>query len=220
MEYKDNRKLIIFCPICGKTFYSKFANELNFYENSALEGEPIFSKNLTEFADIYGEFTPLIECPECSKDGLSIEFFNVSAYGTDDGDLGEVLAEFARYHHTCNPKCGVVECDFGDDYTEDRKVWIRCDDWDTAYSILNAYILSYKNLEDNTSNDYTWELKNDGISMKVNHNGLEISIEFEFNSGIRNSAISEFIRTLRSNYESFMIMEKRDRKYNIDEAYN
>lgn len=217
MIYED-RDLIASCPVCGKTYYTQFANELKFYEDPSLEGEPNFSmdlvKTVSPFVDL---FRVLIECPECSTDNNRVmEYFNIAARGYDGGDVGEAFAEFTRYHHKHSPKNGVVQYKFGNVYSKDRNAFIRCDDWENAYSIINGYIIASKYLEQGKIGNCGWNVQSDSVDMKVERDSYGVYIEFDFSEYISNIDIAKFIRTLRNYYETLETIDMRERRFDID----
>lgn len=217
MIYED-LYLIASCPVCGKTYYTKFANELKFYEDPSLEGEPNFSIDLAKAVDPFGSlFRVLIECPECSTDNNRVmEFFNISARGYDNGDIGEEFAEFTRYHHKQSPKNGFVQYRFGDNYSKDRNVFIRCDDWENAYSIINGYIIASRYLEQGKVENCEWNTQSDSVDMKVERDSYGVYIQFDFSEYISNISIATFIRTLRSCYETLETIDMRERRFDIN----
>ena len=217
MIYED-LNLIASCPVCGKTYYTKFANELKFYEDPSLEGEPNFSIDLAKAVDPFGYlFRVLIECPECSTDNIRVnEFFNIAVRGYDNGDIGEAFAELTRYHHKQSPTNGVVQYQFNDNYSKDRKVFIRCDDWESAYSIINGYIIASKYLEQGKVENCEWNKQSDSVDMKVERDGYGVYIEFDFSEYISNTSIAAFIKTLRSCYETLETIDMRKRRFDID----
>lgn len=213
----EDRQFIAFCPVCGKTYYSEFANELKFYEDPSLEGEPKFSMDLIKAVSPYGVFSLLIECPDCSTGNKSVfEFFNISIRDYDDGDVGEAFAEFTRYHHKHSPKYGTITCVFDGDHSKNRKVLIWCDDWSNAYSIINGYAIASKYLEQGKIENCEWNIDSDLISMKVERDSRGVYIEFDFGEYISNYHIARFIRTLRSCYETLETIDGRERRFDID----
>lgn len=219
MSYED-RYLIASCPVCGKTYYTKFANELKFYEDPSLDVEPKFSMDLAKAVTPYRNFSLLIECPDCSTDNNTVmEYFNISIREYDDGNVGEAFAEFTRYHHKHSPKNGDVRCIFGDTYSKNRKALIRCDDWENAYSIINGYAITSKYLEQGKIENCEWNAQSDSVDMKVERDSYGVYIEFSFSEYISNLSIATFIRTLRSCYETLETIDGRGRRFDIDASY-